>query len=503
MIWDIELDKTCGITLQSQIFQYYYQAIILGECVAGDMLPSIRMLARKLQIARVTVVLAYEKLISGGYIKSRPGIGYQVIFDRPTEMALQETPYFSGPEPVGLIVAEVPRGVYNQPTEEIYCRINVPDPNAFPWSSWRKWNNAPSYFKEQLVTHYHYPQGLLSLRQEIARYLRLSRAINTQPENIIITNGAQEGLSLLIQLFMLNQARINHSCCHIVAESPCYSGVWHLFNYYGAQVTAVDVDEQGICVSSIPECSTQLCYVTPSHQYPLGSKLSLSRRKRLLLWAQRVGAYIIEDDYDAVFSWEEKPLPALKSMDSFDRVIYAGTFSKTLGPGIRLGYLVCPDSILESVQSMKALNNSGSNWLFQQFLAEFMHNQVFYIYLSKLSSIYEDRQRLLHEGLLRLFPEGKIWGHAAGLHLTLITPLSGEFIQKLRKRCLRAGVRFDSLNEIANGSEFLWQKMNNQSVILFGFGSLNLQQLQKVLVVIEQEINHLRAEGSSINTISQ
>lgn len=502
MIWDIELDKTCGMPLQSQIFQYYYQAITLGECVAGDMLPSIRMLAGKLQIARITVVLAYEKLISGGYIKSRPGIGYQVIFDRPIEMALQEIPYSIGPEPTGLIAAEVPGDLYNQPTAELYCRMSIPDPNAFPWSSWRKWNNAPSYLKEQLATRYHSPQGLLSLRQEIVRYLRLSRAINTRPENIIITNGTQEGLSLLTQLFVLNQARINLSRCHIVAESPCYSGDWHSFNYYGAQVTAVDVDEQGMCVSRMPECSTQLCYVTPSHQYPLGSKLSLSRRKKLLLWAQRVGAYIIEDDYDAVFSWEEKPLPALKSMDSCDRVIYAGTFSKTLGPGIRLGYLVCPDSILESVQSMKALNNSGSNWLFQQFLAEFMHNQVFYTHLSKLSCVYEERQRLLHEGLLRLFPEGKIWGHAAGLHLTLITPLPVEFIQTLRQRCLRAGVRFDTLNEMANGSESLWQQMNNQSVILFGFGSLNLQQLQKVLTVIDQEMNSLRAEGASINAVA-
>lgn len=230
---------------------------------------------------------------------------------------------------------------------------------------------------------------------------------------------------------------------------------------------------------------TLLCHSFTS--VSAGEQAFTLSEKKLLLWAQRVGAYIIEDDYDAVFSWEEKPLSALKSMDSCDRVIYAGTFSKTLGPGIRLGYLVCPDSILESVQSMKALNNSGSNWLFQQFLAEFMHNQVFYTHLSKLSCVYEERQRLLHEGLLRLFPEGKIWGHAAGLHLTLITPLSVEFIQTLRQRCLRAGVRFDTLNEMANGSECLWQQMNNQSVILFGFGSLNLQQLQKYLPLLSRK----------------
>ncbi len=120
--------------------------------------------------------------------------------------------------------------------------------------------------------------------------------------------------------------------CHIVTESPCYSGAWHLFNYYGAAVTPVAVDRQGICTDKLPECNTQLCYVTPAHQYPLGYTLSLARREALLSWALRVGAYIIEDDYDAVFTYSDNPLPALKAMDYHDRVIYTGTFSKTLGP---------------------------------------------------------------------------------------------------------------------------------------------------------------------------
>lgn len=496
-MWEIELDRVCDTPLQLQIFQYYYQAIVRGDCVAGDMLPSIRELSRKLQVARITVVLAYEKLVTSGYIKSRPGVGYQVVFDRPLQPVGRKIPYFKGPDPTKLVAASVPSDLYSQPTAELYCRVSLPDPNAFPWASWRKWNNVPSYLKEQLVTRYHSPQGLLSLRQEIVRYLHLSRGIDTRPENIIITNGVQEGLSLLSQLFVLNQTGQPKAPCHIVTESPCYSGAWHLFNYYGAQVTTVNVDKHGLCVFALPECSTQLCYVTPSHQYPLGSQLSLSRRETLLLWAQRVGAYVIEDDYDAVFSWEEKPLPPLKAMDNQDRVIYAGTFSKTLGPGIRLGYLVCPDAILPSVQNMKALSNSGSNWLLQQFLAEFMHNQVFYTHLSKLTCEYEARQLVLRQGLQRLFPEGEVWGHAAGLHLTLITPLSVDFIQQLRQRCLQAGVRFDTLLELANGSESAWADGHSSSVLFFGFGSLNVQQLNKVLLVVEQQLQLLRVESPS------
>lgn len=194
-MWELELDRVCDTPLQLQIFQYYYQAITRGSYVCGDMLPSIRKLAGKLQVARITVVLAYEKLVISGYIKSRPGIGYQVVFDRQVKPVRHTPPYFKGPAPTRLLTAEVPGDLYSQPTPELYCRMSIPDPNAFPWASWRKWNNSPSCLKEQLVTRYHSPHGLQPLRQEIARYLRLSRSIDTRPENIIITNGVQEGLS--------------------------------------------------------------------------------------------------------------------------------------------------------------------------------------------------------------------------------------------------------------------------------------------------------------------
>lgn len=481
------LNRESRTPLQLQIFQFYFQAIQQGDLLCGDKLPSIREQAQTLNVAKITVVMAYEKLMAAGFIKSRQGIGYEVTFTAPMRSPPAHVPSAEGSPPIKPKPAGVSTDVYAEMGRECYCRMGVPDPNAFPWSSWRKWNNAPSVLKEQLLTRYHSPNGLFSLREQIVRYLNLSRSINTSAQNIIITDGIQEGLSLLSQIFIIHHALSQNKKCHVVAESPCYSGAWHLFNYYGADITSIAVDNHGLCTDNLPEFETQLCYVTPAHQYPMGSVLSLERRKSLLTWAQRVGAWIIEDDYDAVFTYGENPLPALKAMDYHNRVIYMGTFSKTLGPGARLGYLVCPDELLPAVQNMKALNNNGSQWLLQQFLAELMQNQVFYTHLGKLACNYAARLALLRDGLSALFPEGKIDGATAGLHLSLRIDWSPDVIAKLRQRCLQAGVRFDTLQEIENGSETAWRQKNSDAVMSFGFGGLQVPHLRKVLNVLEQE----------------
>lgn len=481
------LNRESRTPLQLQIFQFYFQAIQQGDLLCGDKLPSIREQAQTLNVAKITVVMAYEKLMAAGFIKSRQGIGYEVTFTAPMRSPPAHVPSAEGSPPIKPKPAGVSTDVYAEMGRECYCRMGVPDPNAFPWSSWRKWNNAPSVLKEQLLTRYHSPNGLFSLREQIVRYLNLSRGINTSAQNIIITDGIQEGLSLLSQIFIIHHALSQNKKCHVVAESPCYSGACHLFNYYGADITSIAVDNHGLCTDNLPEFETQLCYVTPAHQYPMGSVLSLERRKSLLTWAQRVGAWIIEDDYDAVFTYGENPLPALKAMDYHNRVIYMGTFSKTLGPGARLGYLVCPDELLPAVQNMKALNNNGSQWLLQQFLAELMQNQVFYTHLGKLACNYAARLALLRDGLSALFPEGKIDGATAGLHLSLRIDWSPDVIAKLRQRCLQAGVRFDTLQEIENGSETAWRQKNSDAVMFFGFGGLQVPHLRKVLNVLEQE----------------
>ncbi len=233
--------------------------------------------------------------------------------------------------------------------------------------------------------------------------------------------------------------------------------------------------------------------MTPAHQYPLGYTLSLARREALLSWALRVGANIIEADYDAVFTYSDNPLPALKAMDYHHRVIYTGTFSKTLGTGARPGYLVCPDALLPALQNMKALSNNGSQWLLQQFLAKLMQNLVFYTHISKLACQYAARQALLRTGQTTLFSDGEIGGASAGLHLSLRIPWPSAVVAQLRQRSLRAGIRFDTLMEIENGSEIAWRKENHETVMLFGFGGLPVQQIRRVLTVLQQERETLKS----------
>lgn len=175
-------------------------------------------------------------------------------------------------------------------------------------------------------------------------------------------------------------------------------------------------------------------------------------------------------------------------MDYHNRVIYMGTFSKTLGPGTRLGYLICPDELLPAVKNMKALNNNGSQWLLQQFLAELMQNQVFYSHISKLACNYAARLNLLRDGLSVLFPSGKIAGATAGLHLSLRVDRHSDMIARLQQRCLLAGIRFDTLPDIENGSGAAWRRENSDAVMFFGFGGLQIQQIKKVLSVLEQAL---------------
>ncbi len=486
----ISVDRHSDVSLQWQIFQTVNQALLQGELPFGAMLPSIRKLSQSLGVARVTVTMAYEKLVLAGYVRNCPGIGYEVIFRGGMKKPRAQVAFKEGEAPLRLKPASVANDVYSPITSELYCRLGVPDPRAFPWAAWRKWNNSASSAKHHLLTRYHSPQGLESLRLELVSFLRLTRGIETKPDNIIIVNGIQEGISLLVQLFTANASR-----CKVVTESPCYSGAWHLFNYHRADLTAVPVDEWGMQVERLPQTPTQLCYITPSHQYPVGGTLPLARRSALLAWAMKTGAYLIEDDYDSVFSYGHSPLPALKSMDDADRVFYLGTFSKTLGPGTRMGYMVCPEAVITSVQTIKALSDSGSNWLMQQFLADFMHGQSYYTHLRKLEQEYAARQQVLIDGLLRIFPLGRILGVAAGIHLALSCPFDYQTARALRERCLRANVRFDTLEELSNGSERAWLQDNANPLLFFGFGALNCRQLAQVLAVIQREWDLLRADG--------
>ncbi len=483
----LTLERGSPTPLQLQIYQFFYLRLRRGDYRKGQKLPSIRALSRELGVARNTVIQTYEKLVECGMVQNQPGRGFYVVYDRPLAPVCDE----DAPSPVEDILFTPPTGTPGDlyipnGAGQLYCRLGVPDACAFPWARWRRWNNQPTAKKERMLTRYHPPEGLLPLREEVARYLALARGINCNPANVIITNGIQEGLALACQVLLRDE---HHR--HVVAESPCYSGAWYLFKLYQARVTPVPVDSHGLISGLLPEAATRLCYVTPAHQYPLGSIMTMARREALLAWAERTGAWVFEDDYDASFSFDDRPLAALRSLKQGGRVIYAGTFSKILGPGMRLGYLVVPDCLLALLQNAKALMNSGSSWLLQAFLAAEMSSQRFYTHLSKLEHEYSHRQRRLMQGLQPLFPGAEFCGTGAGLHFSIVLDKSREWVQTLQQLALLLGVRFDTLATLSNGSENPWNLYHGKQVLLLGYGGLTQPEIDRVVDALGRALRQL------------
>ncbi|WP_035603279.1 PLP-dependent aminotransferase family protein [Edwardsiella tarda] len=477
------LDRNSPLALQTQLYQQFHTALHDGSLRHGERLPSIRELGGKLHVSRNTITAVYEKLLQEGFIASRPGVGYDVIYASHIDLPETATARHELDHPPSVLRTQAPE-TYVDVDSPLFFSLGNPDESAFPWQRWRSWNNKASRSKHLLMTRYHPPAGLLSLRQELVKYLAAARGIHTDAQHIIITNGVQEGLALLARTLLTPQE-------HIAVESPCYPGAWNLFTSFAPQIHAIPVDECGLRTELLPEQQCALAYVTPSHQYPVGSTLPLTRRLALLDWSRRSNAYVIEDDYDTTFLYGTQPLPALKSLEDANNVIYLSSFSKTLGPGMRLGFMVCPDRLVDPILNLKALWNHGASWLYQQFLADFMSDQGYHRHLRKLELEYAARQALLREGLCALFPRARLLGTSSGLHLTLKTDLSAQSVNRLRERCLRDGVRFDTLQSMCNGSERAYLEHDGAPLMLFGFSALSAVKIRRALEIIARAAKEL------------
>ena len=239
--------------------------------------------------------------------------------------------------------------------------VGRPDPHSFPTNIWRRLIIRNLTSGNPNLTEYRDPAGIFGLRKAIAEHLGPARGINTTPEQVIVVNGSQEALNLVARLLIEKDTRV-------VTECPCYQGAAYVLESYGAQLNPVRVDKNGLDVSELPQTRISLAYVTPSHQYPMGATLPLERRVRLLDWAWEVGAYIVEDDYDSDFRHHGSPLTAVAGQDRHGCVIYMGTFSKSIGAGLRLGYLVVPNELVDPARTVKTLMDNGHSWLDQAVL---------------------------------------------------------------------------------------------------------------------------------------
>ncbi|SFK52393.1 PLP-dependent aminotransferase family protein [Methylophaga sulfidovorans] len=384
----LTLDKITSEPIHLQISQRLKQAIADGKLEHGERLPSTRVLASQLNVARGTVENAYALLMGEGLLitKGQAGTFINVSFNNSAKTKparAKQTKFINNSK----------RAVTKQENTFLF-QPGCPAYDAFPRKTWARLVSSQVRQQSYKELSHSDAMGYLPLRQALANYLRLSRGVNCEAEQIIITAGYQGALDLLIKSLSL----AGHDVC---MEDPGYLFASRLLRASGVNIIPVPVDNDGLDINKarLLTENPNLIIVTPSHQSPLGMSLSPERRVGLLEWAKQSGSWILEDDYDGEFRYSGYPLPALKSLDDAEQVIYAGSFSKTLFPALRLGYMVLPTPLVEIAEKYASLSYQSLPLLSQQVVTAFMAEGHFAMHLKKMRELYAERCELTANAL--------------------------------------------------------------------------------------------------------
>lgn len=369
------LDETSKKPYYLQLYDYLKHAILAGDIMKDEKLPSLRNLAKSTTLSITTIEQAYNQLIVEGYIYSKAQSGYYV--DDVFSHLNKTVPYnhaFSRQE----LSSDVFDINIEQPS--FYC-----DPSCFDFNKWKKcMNKIINEYPETLFFESD-PQGELGLRAEIARYLYMSRGVSCSPEQIVIGAGTQQITNHLSTLMRKMQIE------HVALENPCYMPVRNILRDRGFAITEVNVAADGIVIEKLPANIKAAVYVTPSNHMFTGSVMPIGRRYELLNWASENNSYIIEDDYDSELRYFGRPIPALKSLDHHDRVIYLGSFSSTLFAAVRISYMVLPSGMAETFSDMVSDYSQTCSKLEQLSLAMFMEQGHYQTHIKKLRKLYSQK----------------------------------------------------------------------------------------------------------------
>jgi GntR family transcriptional regulator / MocR family aminotransferase len=417
--------------LTGEIYRQLRRAILDGRLPPGDRLPPTRELARRLSVSRTTVTVAYDRLVGEGFPATRVGAGTFVsnglaAGTRPTRRtsgALRPRPVWAG--------IRVPV-VFEQPAEFDF-RPGIPDARLFPYQTWRRLLARELRPDAVGSGGYADPAGHPGLRQAIARHIGVARGVQATAEDVLVTNGTQQAIDLVARVLLAPGDRV-------AVEDPCYGPPRRLLASLGARVAGVPVDDQGLVVDAIPP-RTRLVYVTPSHQFPLGMPMSLPRRMALLAWAQRHDAAVVEDDYDSEFRYGGRPIQPLQTLDGGGRVVYVGSFSKTMLATLRLGFVVAPASLRDALRAAKFVTDWHTALPTQAALARFLQQGYFARHVRRMRAVYQARHQQIVDVLTDRFA-----GHlqvipaAAGLHLAATAAAPAEELAAVLRRASAAGV---------------------------------------------------------------
>lgn len=441
-VWFALLQSHAGParSLRDRICAAVREAVQAGRVSHGERLPASRTMARDLQVSRITVEAAYAQLEAEGYLRRRVGDGTFVNIDvgsaapvaKPARMRQQPAAWSTRG---GHIVRG---GGCSDPTSAMAFSAGFPDLTEFPLETWRRLT-ARRLRTGPATLGYGDPAGEPALRAAIARYLAQSRGVRCAPEQVLVLTSSQQALNLVATL-LTDPGDV------VWLEEPGYRGAQTALGAMGARLTPLPVDPEGLILrASRDGARPRLIYATPSHQYPTGVTLSLPRRLALLEYAHRHGAWIIEDDYDSEFQYDASPLPAMQGLDSHDRVIYLGTFSKVLFPGLRLAYLVLPPALMSGFVAARSAHDGHSARLSQLVTADFMDEGFFAAHVRRMRKLYQQRRDLLLDEIGRHIGDWcRPTGTGAGLQFTVTLPRGRE--AALTRAAAQVGVETPGLS---------------------------------------------------------
>lgn len=462
----IPLDTKSLTPLYQQIEEYLKQEIQEGRLVAGMRLPSSRALSANLLVSRSTIETAYDQLVAEGYIEPVAYKGYYVceiegIYFQKAEYTKQNNPEKT----------EIKQRRKLQKYRYDFA-LNGIAPESFPTHTWKQLAKQVLSDSTEEIFAQGNPYGEDSFREAIAEYLYHARGVKCEKSQILVGAGNDYLLMVLATLFECNKK--------VAMENPTYLSAWYDLKHTGCSMCTVKSDEMGICIEELEKTGADVVYVMPSHQFPMGTVMPLKRRMELLRWADENQTYIIEDDYDSEFRYKCKPIPALQGFDKNERVIYIGTFSKSIAPSIRISYMALPKKLMRYYQSRYPFAVTISK-VDQKIVELFLRNGHYERHLNRMRRLYKSK----HDWILRWVKEEmseicSCFGEHAGIHL-LLRFHNGISEDEAVERAKSAGIRVYGLSEF-----FVQEKKETEAVVLIGYATLTEEEIKEALQILSR-----------------
>ena len=441
--------------LYDQLYRHIAAAIQSGALAPGTKLPSKRRLCALAGVSMSTVETAYSLLAAEGYVLTRPRSGYVCAHLLPPAPAAPASAAESAPPPP-------PQWAYD-------CSTSAVDTSAFPFSSWARITKEAVYENPGLLQRGH-PQGDAPLRAALAELLSQYRGVRCSPEQVVIGAGADYLLTLLLQSLPEQKA--------IALEDPGYPAAYTAAALHGREAVPIPVDSEGMVPEALEASGAGMAYVTPSHQFPLGVTMPAGRRSRLLHWAASApDRWLIEDDYDSEFRWSSRPIPALQGLDRAGRVVYMGTFSRSIAPAIRVAYMILPPALLERWQSVFAHGACTVSRFEQESLRRFLTQGLYGRHLRRTGNLYRKKCALFTGALLDI-PGISVSGADAGLHFLATHSRLTE--AELVERAAARSVRAYPLSRYCHGVR------PRPSTVVLGFAGLTEQELARTAALLKE-----------------